>query len=218
MKIEPVNIFFSEDDEAFITTEIKKCLQRGQLSNGDHVEAFENEFATYTHSRYAIAMSCGTATIENTMRLLKVANKEVIVAANAFFSTALGPLLAGAKVCLADINPTTFAPSVEDLENAITENSVGVILVHMGGIVTPELPQIRRWCDEHNLWLFEDCAHAHGSLHEHQHAGTFGLAGGFSFFATKVITSGKEVCSLPMMKMLRQRRDSIGISGSRING
>ncbi len=191
MRIEPVNIFFPPEDRAEIIAQIEDCLKRGQLSYGPHVDAFEEEFAAYTGSRHAVAMSCGTATIESVMRLLNVQGKEVLVQANAFFSTALGPILAGATVRLVDIDPMTFSPSIADLEAAVTENTVGVLLVHMGGIITPALPQIRQWCDARGLWLFEDCAHAHGSRLNGQHAGTFGLAAGFSLFATKVITSGE---------------------------
>lgn len=191
MQIKPTSAYFHPEDRTEILARIDECLQLGQLSHGQHVEAFEAEFAVYTQSRHAIAMSCGTATIENAMRLLNVAGKDVLVQANTFFSTALGPLLAGANVRLVDIDPETLAPDIVTLEDALTEETVGLLIVHMGGIITPQLPAIKRWCDQHNLWLFEDCAHAHGSHLEGKHAGTFGLAGGFSFFATKVITSGE---------------------------
>jgi perosamine synthetase len=57
--------------------------------------------------------------------------------------------------------------------------------------VTPELPAIQQWCEAEGLWLFEDCAHAHGSEWNGKRAGGFGIAGAYSFFATKVITSAE---------------------------
>ncbi|HEU5377915.1 MAG TPA: DegT/DnrJ/EryC1/StrS family aminotransferase [Ktedonobacteraceae bacterium] len=191
MKIKPVGIYFHPEDRIKILNQIDNCLSKGQLSHGEHVEAFEAEFAAYTGSRYAVAMSCGTATIENAMRLQSVAGKDVLVQANTFFSTALGPINAGANVRLVDVDPKTFAPGVAELESALTEQTVGVLIVHMGGIITPELPAIKEWCTRRGLWLFEDCAHAHGSRLNGIHSGKFGFGGGFSFFATKVITSGE---------------------------
>jgi dTDP-4-amino-4,6-dideoxygalactose transaminase len=66
-----------------------------------------------------------------------------------------------------------------------------VIVVHVGGIVTPEIEAIHNWCNQEGLWLFEDCAHAHGSEWNGNRAGRFGVAGAYSFFATKVMTTGE---------------------------
>jgi dTDP-4-amino-4,6-dideoxygalactose transaminase len=125
------------------------------------------------------------------MRLLGVQGKEVLVPTNTFIATATGVLLAGGRVRFVDADSKTFAVSLETLEAAVTPETVGVIVVHIGGIVTPEMERIRAWCDQKGLWLFEDAAHAHGSALNGKMAGTFGRAAAFSFFATKVITSGE---------------------------
>jgi dTDP-4-amino-4,6-dideoxygalactose transaminase len=100
-------------------------------------------------------------------------------------------LLAGGRVRLVDADPRTLAVSVETLTRALTPRTIGVVVVHIGGIITPEVEAIRHFCDEHNLWLFEDAAHAHGSQFNGRMAGRFGKLAAYSFFATKVMTSGE---------------------------
>jgi perosamine synthetase len=63
--------------------------------------------------------------------------------------------------------------------------------VHIGGLVTPEVGTIRSWCDEHGLFLLEDAAHAHGAAVDGRPAGSFGHAAAFSFYPTKVMTTGE---------------------------
>src|SRR5262249_3869324 len=67
----------------------------------------------------------------------------------------------------------------------------GVVLVHIGGMISPEVDAIASWCNEHDLFLLEDAAHAHGSRHAGRSAGSFGDAAAFSFYPTKVMTSGE---------------------------
>jgi perosamine synthetase len=90
-----------------------------------------------------------------------------------------------------DTDPETFAVNLEDLKRQATEQTVGVIIVHIGGIISPEIEAIRAWCDQKGYWLFEDAAHAHGSALNGHLAGSFGIAGSYSFFATKVMTCGE---------------------------
>src|SRR5207253_1905361 len=63
--------------------------------------------------------------------------------------------------------------------------------VHIGGVICPEIVAIRDLCDRRGIWLVEDAAHAHGSTLAGRPAGTFGVAGTFSFYPTKVVTSGE---------------------------
>lgn len=191
MEIHPTHIYFSEQDRAYILQEIDSKLARGYISQGEGVVAFERAFAEYTGVRHAVALSSGSAAIEIAMRLQNVVGKTVLVPANTNFATAVGPLRAGADIRLVDVDPSTLSPGVADLEATWTPDTVGIIVVHMGGIISSDITRIREWCDARRLWLFEDCAHAHGSRLHGLHAGRFGFAGGFSFFATKVITSGE---------------------------
>ncbi|MCP2258271.1 dTDP-4-amino-4,6-dideoxygalactose transaminase [Streptoalloteichus tenebrarius] len=191
-RVDPVRPDFSEDDIAEVQAAVAAALRSGQLAQGAQVEAFEAEMAELVDSRHAVAVASGTAALVCVLRSLSDgARGEVLVPANAFYSSAAAPLLAGLDTRLAEIDLDTLAPTLATLEAAATERTVGVLLVHMGGIITPEVTAIAEWCDRHGLWLVEDCAHAHGSRLGGRHAGRFGVAGAFSFFATKVITSGE---------------------------
>ena len=85
----------------------------------------------------------------------------------------------------------TFALSLETVEAALTPDTAGVVLVHIGGAISPDTAAIAKLCEERGIFLFEDAAHAHGASYGGRMAGTFGVAGAFSFYPTKVITSGE---------------------------
>lgn len=191
MQIPPVKIVFSPQDREEILTRIDRCLERGQVAQGDNVRAFEDAFARTVGTKHAVAVSSGGAALEVAMRLLGVAGHEVLVPTNTFAATATAVLLAGGRVRLVDADARTFSVSLAALEAAVTPATVGVIVVHIGGIVTAEMAAIRAWCARNGLWLVEDAAHAHGSSLDGTPAGRFGRLAAYLFFATKVITSGE---------------------------
>jgi dTDP-4-amino-4,6-dideoxygalactose transaminase len=79
----------------------------------------------------------------------------------------------------------------EDLAQQIGPDTVGVVVVHIGGVISSAIGDIKRICDDNGLWLFEDAAHAHGSSFDGTMAGSFGVAGSFSFYPTKVMAGGE---------------------------
>ncbi len=191
MNIPSLKIDFSEQERKWILNRIDRSLKEGQLSQGDNVKEFEEKFASYVGAKYAIAVNSGTSAIEICMRSLNITGEEVLVPTNTFMATAAGVLFAGGNVRLVDTDPNTLSVNLKDLKSRVTKNTKGVIVVHIGGIITPEIEEIRNWCGEQGLWLFEDAAHAHGSSFNGKKAGTFGVAGSYSLFATKIITSGE---------------------------
>jgi len=81
--------------------------------------------------------------------------------------------------------------SLAEIQRKRTANTGGVVVVHIGGIISPDLPAIAEWTRSSGLWLVEDAAHAHGSDVDGRRAGQFGIAAAYSFFATKVVTCGE---------------------------
>jgi dTDP-4-amino-4,6-dideoxygalactose transaminase len=79
----------------------------------------------------------------------------------------------------------------EIIKKAITAKTRGVIAVHIGGLICPDIESIRELSADRDLFLIEDAAHAHGSKIGERSAGSFGSAGCFSFYPTKVMTSGE---------------------------
>ena len=189
--IPPVKIYFPDEDRKQILTAIDECLRTGQLTLGKYVKAFEDKFAKMVGTRYAIAVNSGTSSIEIPLRIFGVKGKEIIVPTNTFFATPAAVLHAGARVRFVDVDPQTFSIDVESFEQAIGPETVGVIVVHIAGIVTPRMAEIQEICKQHGLWFLEDAAHAHGACYNGRMAGTFGRAASFSFFPTKVITSAE---------------------------
>jgi dTDP-4-amino-4,6-dideoxygalactose transaminase len=151
----------------------------------------EERFAAYHGAKHAIAVNSGTSAIEIPLRALGVDGREVLVPANTFFATAAAVIAAGARPKFVDCNPATMAIDVEAARAAIGPDTAGVVVVHIGGLVTPDIHDLKALCDEQGLFLFEDAAHAHGSSLGARMAGTFGVAGSFSFYPTKVITAGE---------------------------
>ena len=191
MKVPALRVSFTDQDRKEILERIDQCLASGMVAQGRNVEELESAFATYTGAKHAIAVNSGTSSIEIFMRIHQVAGKDVLVPTNTFMATAASVMLAGGRARLVDTDARTFSINLDAIRKARTKETVGLVVVHIGGIVTPELPQIRHWCGENGLWLFEDAAHAHGSQLNGRHAGLFGAAGSYSFFSTKVMTCGE---------------------------
>jgi dTDP-4-amino-4,6-dideoxygalactose transaminase len=189
--IPAAKIVIPEADRREILALIDESLRTGALTLGPLTKQFEAGFAALTGSKYAIAVNSGTSALEIPLRVLGVEGKEVVVPSNTFFATPAAVLHAGGKVRFADVDPSTFALSLETVRAALTPKTVGVIIVHIGGIVSPETPAIAAFCKEKGLFFLEDAAHAHGSTLGGKAAGTFGVAASFSFYPTKVMTSGE---------------------------
>ena len=190
-QIPPAQIHFPEEDRKAILQQIDGAMTTGQLTLGEHGHAFETEFAAYVGSRYAIAVNSGSSAIEITLRILGVHGKEVLVPTNTFFATPAAVLHAGGRIRFLDMDPNTLSVSLDSLNENLSRDTVGVIVVHIGGMVTSRMLEIQAFCRERGLFLLEDAAHAHGSSLDGKMAGTFGDAGSFSFYPTKVITSGE---------------------------
>jgi perosamine synthetase len=191
VRIPPLKVVFSPEDIQDILAKTEEVLSTGMLAQGKYVSEFEQKWASYVGVKHAVAVNSGSSAIEIPMRILGVEGKEVLVPDNTFAATAFAVTLAGGSVRFVDADPQTFAVRLEDIKSRRTANTVGVIVVHIGGIVTPEIVAIREWCEKEGLWLFEDGAHAHGSECDGKRAGTFGIAGAYSFFATKVMTTAE---------------------------
>ena len=191
MKIPPVRPWIPQEDREEILEKIGEALDAGMLSGWKNTPQFEAEFARYIGTTHAVAVNSGTSSIEIPLRALGVEGGEVLVQANTFFASAAAVYHAGGRVRFVDSDPDTFSIDVDSLRSSISKDTVGVMVVHIGGIITPRMAEIQEICQERGLFLFEDAAHAHGSAYNGQMAGTFGVAASFSFYPTKVITSGE---------------------------
>ncbi len=191
MEVPAARVVFPEEDRAEIAADIMDILASGALTLGRYTERFETAFGAAHSAPHAVATSSGTAALDIILRTAGVGGHEVIVPANTFFATAAAVLQAGGRPVFADVDAATFALSRATVEAALTPATAAVVLVHIGGLITPEVDEIRYLCAERGIPLIEDAAHAHGSSYDGRFAGSFGLAGAFSFYPTKVVTSGE---------------------------
>src|SRR2546430_8897887 len=136
INVPPVELYFPEEDRASVAQKITEMLGSGQLTLGVLGREFEKRFAALTGADYAVAVSSGTSAIEITLRILEVAGKDVLIPTNTFFATAAAVVHAGGNPVFVDINPDTLALSLEQLERRLTPRTVGVILVHVAGLVS----------------------------------------------------------------------------------
>ena len=189
--VPPIRIDFSAVDRRWITERIDEVLANGQLTLGKYGEQFEAEFARLSGARHAIAVSSGTSSLEIILRALEVGGRDVLVPANTFLATATAVIAAGGNPILMDTDVATMSTSPAEILRRITPKTAGVMLVHIAGIVSDATPAIAELAAARGLWLVEDAAHAHASRLDGRHAGTFGIAGSFSFYPTKVMTSAE---------------------------
>lgn len=189
--VPPARPYFPAEDRAAITALIDQSLQSGSLTLGPVTKRFEDAFAALHGAAHAVAVASGTAALEIMLRSIGIEGRTVVVPANTFFATAAAVIHAGGRVRFADVDPETLSLSPEAVRDAIDEECVAVLHVHIGGAVTPQIDEIAAICAERDVTLLEDAAHAHGATFGGKAAGTFGRAGSFSFYPTKVMTSGE---------------------------
>src|SRR5256885_1507765 len=152
---------------------------------------FERAFAAFHGARHGIAVTNGTAALEVAMAGLGItAGDEVILPNFTFVATASAVLFANALPVLVDVDPETYCIDPDLVEDAITSRTKAIIAVHMGGHPA-DLDRLKKIASRKRLALIEDSAHAHASEWRGQRVGTFGVAGTFSFQASKLITAGE---------------------------
>lgn len=159
-------------------------------SDGKMTRRFEEEFEAFTGLPSCAVTSGGTGLL-SILEYVNVRDSEVIVPANTFWATAQAAKKAGAKVVYADCNKEDLCMSYTDMVSKVTSDTKAVILVHIGGHIAFETEKIARYCEEHHIALIEDCAHAHGAQWNGRAAGSYGLAGSYSFYATKTMPLGE---------------------------
>ncbi len=191
LKVPAAKIQFLPEDRVWIAERIQEVLESGQLTLGKYGEEFEKRFARLCGARHAIAVNSGTSSLEILLRSLGVEGKEVLVPTNTFFATAAAVVHAGGIPVLIDMDPQTFGVHPEAVAKSINSNTAGLVVVHIGGIVSAQMPALVELAKQHGIWLLEDAAHAHGSSYKSVSAGAFGIGSSFSFYPTKVMTSGE---------------------------
>jgi dTDP-4-amino-4,6-dideoxygalactose transaminase len=170
---------------------VDRVLQSGMMAQGPEVAAFESEFSAIVADRQCIAVNSGTSGLH--MALIAAGIKqgdEVIVPSFTFAATANTVALTGATPVFVDIDPQTFNINPRSIEAAITSRTRAIQPVHLYG-QPAAMNEIMAIAARHNLLVIEDAAQAHMASLGGRPVGSFGIAGVFSFYPTKNMTSGE---------------------------
>lgn len=182
---------FNEEDIEFILSNFRDILNgNGYLSTGKFTEQFEQNFASYIGTKYAVACNSGTSALEIIFRAINISGLEVILPSNTFIATANAIINAGGIPVFADIDDY-MCLDYEDVINRVTSKTVAICHVHIGGFVTENAIKLSKYCSKTGIKFVEDSAQAHGSAYANNKAGNIGIAAGFSFFSTKVMTTAE---------------------------
>ena len=183
--------YFPPEEMPQVMWEIQQALDQGDLTQGPRVRDFEKRFAAFVGVEHAIAVSNGTAALEIALRYYLLNGGEVIVPTNTFLASANAVVFAGGRPVFADIDASSLCVGLEQIQARITERTRGVVVVHLAGLICPEIAAIREFARTRGLFVIEDAAHAHGAVSNCGRAGALSDAGAFSFFPTKVMTTGE---------------------------
>jgi dTDP-4-amino-4,6-dideoxygalactose transaminase len=189
-KIAAARPWFPEPDLTEILQQVEGVLRSGRLILGEYTDRFENAFRSYVGVKHAIAVSSGSSALQIALRYFGVDRREVIVPANTFPGVVSAVLYEGGVPVLAEMDPSSFCIDTEDALDRITPRTAGIVVVHIAGLVYPDIDRLREVCEERGLFLLEDAAHAHGASIGGRKAGSLANAACFSFYPTKIMTTG----------------------------
>ncbi len=167
----------------------EKIFESNMWSEGQMLHDFEDKFGEYVHMQ-ARGIADGGAALLAILSYLDVHGKDVIVPSNTFWADAQAVRYAGGHPIFADCNREDLCLSLADLKRKVTDNTKAVILVHIGGHIAFETEAIAAFCKEKGIYLVEDCAHVHGAWWNGKTGGNYGIAGAYSFYATKTMPLG----------------------------
>lgn len=183
---------------------VAEVLQSGSYILGNKVKQFEREIAKYLNVQYALSVANGTDALQLSLEALNIGEgDEVITSPFTFFATAEVIAKVGAKPVFVDIEPDTYNMDVTKIEEAITNKTKAIIVVHLFGMAI-EMDEIMKIAQSYNLKVIEDACQAIGTEYKGKRVGSIGDIGCFSFFPTKnlgafgdgglIVTNDKMIC------------------------
>lgn len=180
-------------DEEQITA-AANVLRSGKINawTGEECQAFEREFAAKCDADYGLALANGTLALELALKILDLGpGDEVIVTPRSFYASASCVLTCGATPIFADIDPESQNITADTIRPVLSSRTKAIIPVHLAGWPC-DMDPIMALAKEHDLWVIEDCAQAHGAAIDNRRVGGHGHLAAFSFCQDKIITTAGE--------------------------
>lgn len=189
---------------------VLESLKSGWVSSkGLFVEKFENAFAHFIRSKYAIATSSGTSALHLALAVLNIGPEdEVIVPTLTMIATILPILYQRAKPVLIDSKKETGNMDVDQLEKKITQKTKAIMVVHLHGHPV-DMDKVIKIARKYKLYVIEDAAEAHGAEYKGKKVGGIGDLGCFSFYGNKIITTGEGGMVMTNNKRIAERIKSL---------
>ncbi len=207
MKKIPISKPFFNNEEI---NEVKKVMREGNLTNssfkgGKRVQEFESLLCKFVGSQYAIAINSGTAALHAALLALGIGkDDEVLLPSFTFLATANAVVATGAKPVFVDIKRGDYTIDPGDLERKATNRTKAIIPVHLYGH-TADMKRMSEIASKQSLHLIEDACQSLGSTYNGKQTGSIGEMGCFSFYASKVLTSGEGGAIVTNSKELADR-------------
>jgi len=169
-----------------------EAVKSGWISSkGKFIEEFEEKFARYCGRKYGVATSNGTVALHLALKALGIGKgDEVIVPTLTFVATANAVTYCNAKPVFIDSHPEYWCINPDKIEEKITPRTKAIIPVHLYGHPC-DMDLIMEIAEDHNLYVIEDAAEAHGAEYKGEKVGSFGDISCFSFYGNKIITTGE---------------------------
>ena len=184
-------IGFDHRDRARLHALIDEVLDSERWSEASINQRFEAAWEEWNEAP-AVALSSWAGGALAALDFAGVQGGTVLCPSNTFMATPLAAIRAGARVEFVDCNREDLCMSFADFEaKAERHRPRAAFLVHIGGHIAFESEQIAEYCRQHEIFLIEDCAHAHGASWNGRKPGSYGDAGVFSLYATKTISTGE---------------------------
>jgi perosamine synthetase len=189
----PINKPWLGDEEK---QEVLNILEENTLTSpanegGKRVQEFEDILKSYINVKHVIAVNSGTSALHASLLSLGIKQgDEVILPSFTFVATANSVMAAGATPIFADINKQDYTIDVVDIEKKINKSTKAIIPVHLYGHPS-NMNEINSIAREHSLYVIEDACQSLGSTYFQKQTGTLSDIGCFSFYASKVITTGE---------------------------
>ncbi len=166
-------------------------LDSAWLTTGQRALEFEEAVREFTGTGHAVAVNSATAALHLALEALGIGpGDEVVVPSYTFASCGEVVIYLGARPRLADVDARTLCLTAETIEPQLRPSTRAIIVVHFGGAVA-EMGPILQLAEKRGLSVVEDAAHALPARRDGRHAGSWGVAGALSFYATKTITTGE---------------------------
>jgi dTDP-4-amino-4,6-dideoxygalactose transaminase len=179
--------YISEEEIA----EVVDTLKSGWITMGPKTIRFEEEFAGYLSSKYAIAVNSGTAALHLAVKAIDLRpGDEVIIPTTTFTATGEVICYGNAVPVIVDVERETHNISVAAIEKAITPKTKAMIPVHMAGQPC-DMDEIIQLAGAHRLFVIEDAAHAIPAWYRKRRIGVIADITCFSFYSTKPLATGE---------------------------